>query len=106
MSAAEQIDTNLETFRAEARAWLEANFPPALKGKQSMLLGEEIASRNADFDKWKKAMGEKGWGTPTWPKEYGAGGLSREQVRVLNQEMARIGAWNPIVGMGVTMLGP
>src|SRR4051794_7394699 len=106
MSAAEQIDTNLEAFRADARKWLEENFPPSLKGKQTMMLGEEMGSRNADFDKWKKAMGSKGWGTPAWPKQYGGGGLSREQTRVLQQEMARIGAWNPIGGMGVGMLGP
>lgn len=29
-------DTDLEAFRADAKAWLEANFPPALKGKSSL----------------------------------------------------------------------
>ncbi len=106
MSAAEKVDTDLEAFRAEARSWLEANFPPSLRGKASMMMGEEIGSRNDDFEKWKAAMGEKGWGTPTWPKQYGGGGLSREQARVLQQEMARAGAWSPIGGMGVMMFGP
>ncbi|HEY1707412.1 MAG TPA: acyl-CoA dehydrogenase family protein [Rhizomicrobium sp.] len=106
MSAAEKIDTDLETFRAEARDWLEKNFPPSLKGKASMMLGEEMPTRTEDFAKWKKAMAGKGWGTPTWPKQYGAGGLSTAQARVLQQEMARIGAWNPIGGMGVMMFGP
>jgi alkylation response protein AidB-like acyl-CoA dehydrogenase len=106
MSAAENIDTELEAFRAEARSWLDANFPKSLRGKSSMMMGEEIGTRNEDFEVWKKAMGEKGWGTPTWPKQYGGGGLSREQARVLQQEMARIGAWSPIGGMGVMMFGP
>jgi alkylation response protein AidB-like acyl-CoA dehydrogenase len=51
-------------------------------------------------------MGEKGWGTPTWPKAYGGGGLSGAETKVLQQEMARIGAWNPIGGMGTMMFGP
>eukprot|EP01035_Chromulina_nebulosa_P005452 gene5452-7396_t len=55
---------------------------------------------------WKQRMGEKGWGTPTWPKEYGGGGLSSAEARVLQQEMNRIGARNPIGGMGIMMFGP
>jgi alkylation response protein AidB-like acyl-CoA dehydrogenase len=106
MSAAEKVDTDLEAFRAEARAWLEANFPPALKGKSGMMLGEEAPTRTGDFDKWKKAMGAKGWGTPTYPKQYGGGGLSTAQARVLSQEMNKLGAWSPIGGMGVMMFGP
>ena len=33
-------------------------------------------------------MGEKGWGAPTWPTEYGGGGLSPAEARVLREEMA------------------
>ena len=51
-------------------------------------------------------MGEKGWGAPTWPQAYGGGGLRPPQARVLQQEMDRIGAYNPIGGMGVMMFGP
>ena len=42
-------------------------------------------------------MGAKGWATPTWPTEYGGGGLSAAQARVLQQEMARAGAFNPML---------
>ena len=56
---------------------------------------------------WRKAIGEKGWAVPTWPKELGGGGLSKGEARVLQQEMARIGAFNPLLfGMGITMIGP
>jgi len=99
-------DTDLEAFRQEARAWLEANFPASLKGKGS-LATSEVRSDEPDLAAWRKAMGAKGWGTPTWPKEYGGGGLSPQQARVLLQEMTRIGAFNPLMfGMGVTMIGP
>jgi len=51
-------------------------------------------------------MGDKGWGVPTWPKEYGGGGLSKAEARVLQEELGRAGAYNPIGGMGVMMFGP
>src|SRR4051794_30535542 len=100
---------DVEAFRAEARAWLDANFPeafrrdPSLQGAMAAGLADDD---NPDAKAWRKAMGEKGWGTPTWPKEYGGGGLTRAEARVLHEEMARIGARNPIGGMGVMMFGP
>jgi alkylation response protein AidB-like acyl-CoA dehydrogenase len=101
-----QADT-LDAFRQEVRAWLDANFPKALKGVDNTLSSIEGPSApNADEDAWRRAIGEKGWGVPTWPKEYGGGGLSRAEARVLAEEMARAGASNPIGGMGVMMFGP
>jgi alkylation response protein AidB-like acyl-CoA dehydrogenase len=94
----------LDAFRIEAREWLAANFPQSLRGKAPAMEGPE--ERSADRDAWKTAMGEKGWGTPTWPKAYGGGGLSKDQAKVLAEEMNRIGAYNPIGGMGVVMFGP
>jgi len=95
-----------EAFRAEARSWLEANFPPSLKGKGGMMYIEDASPDDSDIKAWTKAMGEKGWGVPTWPKQYGGGGLSPAEARVLQQEMGRVGAWNPIGGMGTMMFGP
>jgi alkylation response protein AidB-like acyl-CoA dehydrogenase len=106
MSAAEQSDTGLDTFRAEARAWIEANFPKSLKGKDALGFMEAFGSKEPDYLKWKAAMGDKGWGVPTWPAQYGGGGLSKPQARALQQELARAGAFNPIGGMGVGMFGP
>jgi alkylation response protein AidB-like acyl-CoA dehydrogenase len=97
----------LETFRVEARAWLAANFPPSLKGKDNAMSAVEGPTEETPEERaWREAMGAKGWGVPSWPKQYGGGGLSGPEVRVLQEEMARIGAWNPIGGMGVMMFGP
>ncbi|MGC1303023.1 MAG: acyl-CoA dehydrogenase family protein [Caulobacteraceae bacterium] len=101
------VPAETDAFRAEVRDWIAANFPASLKGKSLYLYGDPaIAARDPDFERWRKAMGEKGWGAPTWPREYGGGGLSREQAKVLSQELDRTGAWNPIGGMGVMMFGP
>jgi alkylation response protein AidB-like acyl-CoA dehydrogenase len=52
-------------------------------------------------------MADKGWAAPTWPAAYGGGGLTPAQARVVQQEMARVGAYNPMAfGMGITMIGP
>src|SRR6201996_588962 len=96
----------LDAFRGEARDWLKANFPASLKGRAALMFREGGPPDTADFHAWVKAMGEKGWGTPTWPKAYGGGGLSQAEARVLQQEMAAVGAWSPIGGMGVMMFGP
>jgi alkylation response protein AidB-like acyl-CoA dehydrogenase len=97
--------SDLDAFRAEAREWLEANFPKSLAHQQAQMIpGAEGLS--ADGKLWKQRMADKGWGAPTWPTEYGGGGLSGAQARVLQQEMARIGADNPVAGMGTSMFGP
>lgn len=109
MATAPAIDgaAALDEFRSEARAWLTANFPVSLKGKDNALSAlEGPHDPTEDEIAWTRAMGEKGWGVPTWPAAYGGGGLDRHQARVLQEEMGRIGAWNPIGGMGVMMFGP
>ncbi|HEX5262210.1 MAG TPA: acyl-CoA dehydrogenase family protein, partial [Phenylobacterium sp.] len=99
---------DLDAFRTETRAWLEANFPPSLRRDASAVAETELsgAKPTGDVALWKQRMGEKGWGTPTWPAAYGGGGLSRPEAKVLAEEMNRIGAYNPIGGMGVIMFGP
>ncbi|HYD45406.1 MAG TPA: acyl-CoA dehydrogenase family protein [Phenylobacterium sp.] len=101
-------DVDLESFRKEARDWLEENFPKSLAHQPGIAAAlMDGPAPSGDIGLWKQRMGEKGWGTPTWPKEYGGGGLSGQEARVLQQEMARIGAFNPLTaGMGVTMIGP
>ena len=100
-------ETGTEDFRAEAAAWLAENFAPSLVGKENLLaVIEGDSDPDPEVAAWKKAMGEKGWGTPTWPKAYGGGGLDSKQARILQDEMAKINAWNPIGGLGVMMLGP
>jgi alkylation response protein AidB-like acyl-CoA dehydrogenase len=98
---------DLDAFRSEARTWLDENFPAALKADPAAQLAAVMGGKpTPDAELWRKRMGEKGWGTPTWPKAYGGGGLSRAEARVLAEEMAAIGARNPIGGMGVMMFGP
>ena len=98
----------LSEFRADVRTWLNENFPPSLKNKS---LGMEGGAEGLgpDLDAWRERLARRGWGAPTWPKEYGGAGLGHAEARVINDEMGRAGAFNPIpmlAGMGVTMVGP
>ncbi|BCW90720.1 Putative acyl-CoA dehydrogenase FadE17 [Alphaproteobacteria bacterium SO-S41] len=102
----ETDSTELAAFRAEAQGWIAANFPASLKGRAGIMLNLNVETDEPDFHAWKKAMGAKGWGVPTWPKQYGGGGLSKEEAKVLSQEMMKAGAFSPIGGMGVMMFGP
>ena len=101
-------DTDLEAFRTEARSWLAANFPPGLRGRGPTLADSDTgAAPSGDAAVWKARMADKGWAAPTWPAAYGGGGLTPAQARVVQQEMARAGAYNPMAfGMGITMIGP
>ena len=110
MATAAELDAPanpLDAFRREAREWLAATFPSSLKhAGNAMATIEGPAKETPDEAAWRKAVGEKGWGVPTWPKAYGGGGLSPAEARVLQEEMGRAGAYNPIGGMGVMMFGP
>ena len=97
---------DLDAFRAQAKTWLAENFPPSLKNRSDIAAAEAPVAVEGDYKLWKERMGAKGWGVPTWPSEYGGGGLNSAEARVLREEMAAVGAWNPIGGMGVMMFGP
>ena len=102
---------SLDSFRAVSRVWLEADCPAEMR--QPIRSEDDICwgGRNWTFQsdaqrQWLEAMAERGWTVPDWPKEYGGGGLSPEETRVLKEEMARIGARSPLDSFGISMLGP
>jgi len=103
---ADQDTNDLDQFQAEVRSWIAENFPASLRDKPNPMSREALAFPDADQEAWRLAMADKGWGTPTWSKEYGAAGLSKAHARIIQEELAHAGAYNPIGGMGVMMFGP
>src|ERR1700759_1215578 len=100
----------LTQFRADTRAWLEENCPPAMR--TFMPEDEQVAGgKKAQYVRpeqkiWLDRMAAKGWTVPTWPKQYGGAGLSNDEALVLDEEMQDLGCRAPLRGMGITMLGP
>ncbi|EKZ97547.1 MAG: acyl-CoA dehydrogenase [Burkholderiaceae bacterium] len=101
----------LETFRQEAHAWLEANCPAEMRqpvrNEDDICWGGRKFRYQSDAQRlWLQRMAEKGWTVPEWPTQYGGGGLSPAQARVLRAEMARLNCRTPLQSFGISMLGP
>jgi alkylation response protein AidB-like acyl-CoA dehydrogenase len=97
----------IDDFRAETRAWLAQNCPPGARGPGQVPTGStKIKIEDPDTKLWLTRMAERGWTAPMWPKAYGGGGLTKEQYVVLIEEMRRIDARAPLMGMGTSMIGP
>jgi len=59
-----------------------------------------------DQKTWLERMGARGWTAPTWPAEYGGGGLSGAEAKVLAEEMRALKMPPALIGFGLTMIGP
>jgi alkylation response protein AidB-like acyl-CoA dehydrogenase len=103
----------LAAFRAETRAWLEANYPAALRNPNAKIDPEAVwggrafANNQSDLQiAWMRKVAEKGWTAPSWPKAYGGGGLNKDEARIVEQEFAGGHYRAPLASFGLWMLGP
>ncbi|MDB5786208.1 acyl-CoA dehydrogenase family protein [Caballeronia mineralivorans] len=90
-----------DAFRADIRAWLDANLPQALRTK---VLDHKRLSRD-DYASWHKLLGTRGWSVVAWPKEYGGPGWDATQRHIWDEECALIGAPG-VLPFGVSMVAP
>ncbi|HEY7851400.1 MAG TPA: acyl-CoA dehydrogenase family protein, partial [Caulobacteraceae bacterium] len=88
-------------FRDEARAFIAANYPKALKDRR---LGEDALTKE-DYFSWHRVLAAKGWSTPSWPVEWGGTGWTPTQKYIWSEEQARADSI-PILPFGVAMLAP
>lgn len=105
------MDQQLDSFRRETRAWLEENCPPEMRTPPKSDAdvcwgGRKFQPSSPAQAEWLRVMGERGWTVPDWPAEYGGGGLSAAEAKVLREEMAALGCRNPLQSFGISMLGP
>jgi alkylation response protein AidB-like acyl-CoA dehydrogenase len=104
--------SGLDGFRAEVRAWLAQAYPEALRGPdpqtdpEAIWGGRAFAGSDDPQIVWMRRLAERGWTAPTWPREYGGGGLSADEARVLAEEMAAGGYRPGLLSFGFYMLGP
>ena len=101
---------DLDQFRAETKAWLEENCPASMRTstpeEEVVWGGRKQQWVNPDSKVWMERMAEKGWTVPRWPTEYGGGGLSIDEDKILQEEMRNINARSPLQSFGIWMLGP
>ncbi|MEO6247302.1 MAG: acyl-CoA dehydrogenase family protein [Sphingomicrobium sp.] len=100
-----------DSFRSDIRAWLQRNCPPEMRlpmrsEKDACWGGRNWVFQSEAQRAWLEACAAKGYTVPDWPTSYGGGGLSPAETKILREEMAAIGARNPLNSFGISMLGP
>lgn len=102
--------STLEAFRKETRDWLEENCPQSMRTpmgeNEEPWGGKNPTWANPDSKVWLDNMASRGWTAPTWPKEYGGGGLSKAEAKILAEELRAIKARPALMSFGIWMLGP
>lgn len=102
--------SDLDIFRLETRAWLEANCPASMRtpmpDREVVWGGRNAHFANPDSKLWLEAMASRGWTAPLWPKAYGGGGLSAAENGVLQDELRAIKARPAMLSFGIWMFGP
>ena len=77
-----------ERFRQEVRAWIEEHVPEGMKEAVDPFGGqsEEVARFARELH---SKLAEEGWLHPTYPKEYGGGGLNADHEVIIEEELER-----------------
>ncbi|KOF52028.1 MULTISPECIES: acyl-CoA dehydrogenase family protein [unclassified Achromobacter] len=88
-------------FREEVRAFAEAGVPPELRAK---VLAHQRLERD-DYVRWHNILADRGWGAPSWPKEYGGTGWNALQRLIFEVECFKAGAPR-LLPFGLSMIGP
>jgi len=89
-----------QTFRKEARAWLEANVP-----------AEPLPSFDTEIGfaahcEWEKTLNAGGFAMVPWPKQYGGRGSDLLEWLIFEEEYYRAGAPGRVNQNGIFLLGP
>jgi alkylation response protein AidB-like acyl-CoA dehydrogenase len=108
-------------FRNEVRTFIKERFPAGYRPDPRMhqsLEPEDVfgydwpadrkspdPERREGAQQWARALAERGWVAPHWPKEYGGAGLGIMDDFILTEEMAKAGVPS-VGGVGANLLGP
>ncbi|MFN8533225.1 MAG: acyl-CoA dehydrogenase family protein [Dehalococcoidia bacterium] len=86
-----------EQFRAEVRAWVAENLT------DDLLLPEVRRDDALPLDAikaFRRKLADKGWAAPTWPVEWGGGGLTPAQAAIIDDVLLEANAppWPGMIG--------
>ncbi len=96
----------MDTFRQEVRDFIDTHCPQSMRNRVVNIENSHEVYDTDDARLWLHTAAERGWTAPTWPKEFGGGGLTYEEGQIFQQEMANLKALPPSAGMGLAMIGP
>lgn len=89
-----------ESFRREARSWLESNVP------RERLPSGDTREGFATHLEWERTLFDAGWAAVAWPERYGGRGATLIEWLVFEEEYWRAGAPNRVNQNGVFLLAP
>ncbi len=100
-----------DAFRQQIRAFIDQHAPDELRGTRQGRFDGPWGGRTAVFGsevqrRWYELCLAQGLTAPTWPKDFGGAALSKEHARVFEEELAHAKLPPPLVGFGLTMIGP
>ena len=88
-------------FRDEVRSFFSENTPEHTRRRVS----GGLMTAEQDIVAWQKLLHARGWGAPSWPKEYGGTGWTPTQLLIFEREAARVDA--PVqFPQGIEFIGP
>src|SRR5690349_19655914 len=97
-------ERDLEAFRAELRAWLDANVPDELRPENAARLPDDERVRK--LRAWQRKLADARWIGITWPREHGGRDAGIPEQLVYVEEMARARAPEIIGNLGIGIAGP
>jgi alkylation response protein AidB-like acyl-CoA dehydrogenase len=89
-----------EAFRAECRAWLEANVPV-----EPLPSGDTREGFALHVD-WEKRLFADRWSVVSWPEAYGGRGATLWEWLIFEEEYYRAGAPQRVTQNGIFLLAP
>jgi alkylation response protein AidB-like acyl-CoA dehydrogenase len=89
-------------FRAELRAWIDANLPDEKRGWR----GGAQRFDDAFGREWSRRLYDAGYAGLTWPKEFGGAGAPYSFQAIFYEEMAAAQAPPHVGVIGLGMAGP
>ncbi|MBO1112560.1 acyl-CoA dehydrogenase family protein [Bordetella petrii] len=89
------------SFRETVRAFAQEKLPSDIRDK---VLRHQRLERD-DYIRWHRILDGRGWGAPTWPKEFGGTGWNAIQRLIFEVECFKAGAPR-LLPFGLSMIGP
>jgi alkylation response protein AidB-like acyl-CoA dehydrogenase len=96
-------------FRAEARAWLDANAKPKVDADQriSVMGGyRDDPASIAEAKRWQATLADAHWAAIHWPVAHGGRDASALESTILFEELARYDVPDTLFAIGIAMIGP
>ena len=91
-------------FAEEARAWLEANVPPAWRRDHCWSRADDPLWLAIARD-WQRKLHQGGWAAISWPREHGGRGATVIERWLFEEALDRVGAPRPAAGAYVDLIG-